>query len=124
MYITAMWLRAPKTGSQGVNVAIYKHPGGLPGGGDLEEIIKNPGPREEAIRYNELDPGVNRVQASLDLVLEDADYDRGSIVRVLQAIETDRFKEYMSKPLVRFEEKLNGGIMKGVFQTNLGPLDA
>ena len=124
MYITAMWLRSPRTGSEGVNVVIYKHPGGLPHGGDLQEIIKNPGRKEEAIRYSELEPGGNRVQASLVLVLDDADYDRDRIDRVLQAIEAGRVNDYMSKPLVRFEEKLNGGVMKGLFQVNMGPLDA
>jgi len=122
MYIVAMWLRAPKDGSQGVNVVIRKHPAGLPHDGDLKKIIQDPAGRGDAVRYDELPPGGNRVQATLDLVLEDGDYDRTAVLRALLEFEQKGLGMVVSEPLT-LELPLGRGRLRGVFTTNLGPMD-
>ncbi len=121
MYIVAMWLRAPKDGSEGVNVVVYKHPGGLPHGGDLKEIMREPGTRVGAVRYDELRPGNNRIQATLDVVLEDDGYDRSIVVGALREWERT-LGMFVSEPLL-IDVQLPKGRLRGVFTANLGPLD-
>lgn len=122
MYIVAMWLRAPKDGSQGVNVVIRKHPAGLPHDGDLKKIIQEPGGRDDAVRYNELPRGVHRVQATLDLVLEDKDYDRTAVLRALNEFGQSGLGMVVSEPLT-IDQPLGQGRLRGIFTTNLGPMD-
>ena len=122
MYIVAMWLRSPKSQDEGVNVVIYKHPTGLPHDGDLNKIIEDPGKEEGVIRYDELPRGGNRIQAALDLVLEDRDYDRNAILRALAEFEENQLGTHVLRhPLASVP--LNDGRMRGVFATNLGPMD-
>jgi len=122
MYIVGMWLRAPKDGSQGVNVVIRKHPTGLPHDGDLTKIIEDPVRHEDALRYSELRPGGNRVQASLDIVLEDRDYDRAAVLRALDEFEQRELGMFVSEPL-SIDMPLGEGRLRGRFTTNLGPMD-
>ena len=69
MYVTAMWLRSLKDGDTGVNIFVHLHPGGLRARPD--EIAENPGPDERSLSRIQLPPGANRVDAYLDVVLED-----------------------------------------------------
>jgi hypothetical protein len=119
MYITAMWLRSPATGERGVNVTIYRHPNGLPDQGDPERIAENPG-QEVAVRYNELRPGGNYVQAFLDLVLEDVHYDRDAINSALERIENNEFLRHTSNPLRLTEQLKSNAELKVVFGVNIG----
>lgn len=86
MYITAMWLRPPRK-DRGVNIYIHKHPDGLPFGGDIAKISQDPGPDERSLRRIEARPGGNRVEAYLDIAVEDKDY---SLERLETALDQVR----------------------------------
>jgi hypothetical protein len=115
-----MWLRSPKDGSEGFNVTIRKHPAGLPHDLDIEAYVRDPG-GNDPIRYEELRRGGNRVQASLDLVFKDEDYDQDRIITELIEFKENR----LNKPVSNSQriEILDGRVC-GLFTMNLGPPDA
>ncbi len=121
MYIVAMWLRAPKTGSQGVNVVVRRHPNGLTHGGDIDKIIRDPQAGSLGdFRYEELRKGGNRVQAALDLVLEDKSYDRKAIHEALVDYERKFLGRLIPNP-VRIDLQLPSGSLQGQFVIHLAP---
>jgi hypothetical protein len=101
---------------------IHKHPAGLPHGGDLTKIIQDPGTRDDAVRYEDLPRNGNRVQAALDLVLEDGDCDRTAVLRVLSEFEQRSLGMFVTEP-VPIDMPLGRGRLRGIFTVNLGPMD-
>ncbi len=122
MFITAQWLRAPKDGTRGVNVTIYKHPDGVPHGGDVKQIADDPLPKSGIVRYDELRRGGNRVQAQVDLVLDDKDFDRETIRDALHECERTQVDVYVSTPLA-LDVPLKHGRIHGRFEILTGPMD-
>jgi hypothetical protein len=120
LYITAMWLRAAATGARGVNVSIYRHPHGLPYGGDARKIAENPEQGAPPIRYQEIKSGGNSVEAYLDLILEDKHYDLGELKRTLEHLWKNRFLRRVENPLQLTEVLGSNAELKIVFSVNLG----
>lgn len=72
MYLSVMRLQRPNAGPWGVNIYTYWHPAGLPA--DHWKVVADPGPDDRARRQIELPPGGNRVQAYVDVILDDRHY--------------------------------------------------
>lgn len=123
MYISTMWLVKTRGGERGVNVSVYKHPDGLSNahGDDVLKYTDDP-KAVEAFSYNQLTPGGNRVEAELDIVLEDDVYDRDAVLRALAEAESGLGDKYLVKPH-KFDATLPRGRLYGSFRSNLVPLD-
>jgi hypothetical protein len=91
MYITAIWVQAP---SKDLGTNIFAHPGFSPSAelgeaptvSDAERVAADPGPEDKSLRRAQIKPGMNRVLAYIDVVLDEQPGDiagriRGALAR-------------------------------------------
>jgi hypothetical protein len=117
MYLTAMRINSRRDGI-GVNIYLHLKPG-APDTQDPWKVMDDPGPAVREVAREEVRPGGNRVEAYLDLLLDEHAYSAELLTGILdeaaKAIEMGR----PNPAKMEFPDR-HGGVVRVAFSVNLG----
>lgn len=117
MYLTAMRINS-RTEGIGVNIFLHLN-AGAPDPQAPWSVMDNPGPLVKEVSRVEVQPGMNRVEAYLDLLLNEQVYSAPLLTQVLDNAANAIEKGQPNPAKMEFPDDL-GGIVRVAFSVNLG----
>ncbi len=117
MYLTAMRINS-RTEGIGVNIFLHLNPG-TPDPQAPWSVMDNPGPLVKEVSRVEVKPGINRVEAYLDLLLNEQVYSAPLLTQVLDNAANAIERGQPNPAKMEFTDS-HGGIVRVAFSVNLG----